>query len=253
LDVSDNGTVMWDGRNSQGGVVGDGTYYLILRSPGGEELARTTVVVDNNRSSLSQALTDPDRGYEASLTCSLPNDSMYRAGWALSPDEQYLFFDKNEAARYPGADNGVYMSRVGSNEVIRLASLDEYDGARSINLLAHNASASSVVFSVQGSSEGYQYPVSVYEKKVGGSDPARLLMEFSDANVIDVFYGFDGSTPYILSDGEQVYLHNAISGELVKTYDIKRERYDNVEHNITANINNSHVLISLSVESYNNV
>jgi len=135
LSDTSNGAVSWDGRNVLGGIVDDGTYYLVLRSVGGGELARTAVVVDNNRAPLTEALLDPDLGFETSLTCNLPNDPLYRTGWALTDDEQRLFFDKTDRADYPGADNGIYAAAVGGDDIARLALLDDYPGARSIALL----------------------------------------------------------------------------------------------------------------------
>lgn len=253
LSDASNGAVSWDGRNALGGIVDDGTYYLVLRSAGGGELARTTVVVDNNRAPLTHALLDPDRGFETSLTCNLPNDPLYRTGWALTDDEQRLFFDKNDSADYPGADNGIYAALVGGDEVARLALLDDYPGARSIAFLGRNRAGNRVVFSVSGSSTDYQFPVSIYEKQLGDSNPPVLLMEFLDASVKDVVYGADDATPYLLADGDQLALHNAATGALLKLYPLKQNFYDGIQYQLVPNRDHSRALVNAYREEENNI
>jgi hypothetical protein len=63
-----DGSVEWDGLDDRGRVVRDGSYRLQVRSPAGQNLGEATVVVDNNRSSLVEAVGTPF-GLSTNLTC----------------------------------------------------------------------------------------------------------------------------------------------------------------------------------------
>ena len=110
-EVSDeavqNGAVTWDGRNAFGGAVADGKYDFAVKDEVGAYLGRKTVVVDTNRSPLSEAIDTPF-GLNRNLTCRVGEidkiyDNSYRANSPkddLAPDTQNVVYGPNDQYIY---------------------------------------------------------------------------------------------------------------------------------------------------------
>lgn len=238
LTDSANGTVSWDGRNDFGGVVADGRYALSLKV-GGATLAMASVVVDNNRASLTGALLDERRGYLRNLTCAWGNDPFSRVGWALSEDEQALFFDKNNEESYPGLVNGIYRAGLGDWTPRRIVALEAFPGGEEIHFLARNRAGDRLVFVVENDNRS----VDVYEQHLDGPVPATLLMSFGNADVSGVVYGADDRTVFLLSQADQIVLYNATTGIELETFvPVEGETYDGAS--MRANQDHSRVLIN---------
>ena len=83
------GAITWDGLNNGGMAVPDGTYTLDVRNTSGKDLGSLTVVVDTNRSPLSNAV-GTEYLLNNNVSCSLP--SVADSAWKWFPDDSGLLF-----------------------------------------------------------------------------------------------------------------------------------------------------------------
>ncbi len=105
-----SGSITWDGRNDSGSVVDDGQYQFQVKSSAGFILNMLPVIVDNNRSPLTEALgtkylvnynltcqlpaidwnwLQNDSGIVFAIAATNPNKTEYPAGvYAMAPDGQ---------------------------------------------------------------------------------------------------------------------------------------------------------------------
>src|SRR5882672_3088676 len=96
-----DGSVEWDGRDDRGRVVRDGSYRLQVRSPAGQSLGEAMAVVDNNRSSLVEAVGTPF-GLFTNLTCAF--DTI--VDFVITDDESTIFFTEYESGMYRMTGSG---------------------------------------------------------------------------------------------------------------------------------------------------
>ena len=82
-----DGSVEWDGLDNRGRVVRDGSYHLQVHSPAGQSFGEAMVVVDNNRSSLVEAVGTPF-GLSTNLTCTRGDITEF----IVTDDESTIFF-----------------------------------------------------------------------------------------------------------------------------------------------------------------
>ncbi|HOX57874.1 MAG TPA: CARDB domain-containing protein [Verrucomicrobiota bacterium] len=118
------GLVAWDGRDQRGVVVPDQAYWIEVRDTSDQLLAATQVVVDNNRSALTEALGSPFLLF-AIPTCQLPAASVQ---WL--PDGSGLVAsvaDDDDAV--PDFPEGTYFVAVDGSETKRLSDRYWTDGA----------------------------------------------------------------------------------------------------------------------------
>lgn len=249
VEAADGGRITWTGRNEGGGIVDDGRYELVLRSAGGGELDSVSVVVDNNRSPITESLLEENRGYRRNLTCALPNDPIENTRWMLSDDEQSIYFDKNRANAYPGTVNGVYHSDFSGGSLTRVASRDAIPIANEIRLLATSPDGNRVAYAISldsSAGSGDQYPVDIYEKRMDSADPARLLMSVDLAIMADAAYGADGQTLYVLAAGESMRLFNASTGQLIKDYGFDSRNEFQYVAELLPNRDRSRIVVNVS-------
>ncbi|MGL6161370.1 CARDB domain-containing protein [Microbulbifer sp.] len=148
------GSVRWDGRRQGGSVASDGNFRFVVRGETGDVLGQASVVVDTNRSSLSEAIGTP-YGLERNLTCRIGKvlqpeyresgsssdqaiGSGYRDLLAYSPDDQYIYFatyldpyeddgqtyTTNEKVKHP---SGVYRALRDGTQVERILPYGDLD------------------------------------------------------------------------------------------------------------------------------
>jgi subtilase family serine protease len=248
LDDIQGSGVEWHGRNEVNGLVGDGRYSLILRGPGGDALGSASVVVDNNRSPLTDAMLEEDRGYRADITCELPTDE--QMNWALSEDEQSVYFDKNGADVFPGAPNGIYRGSVSGDSVERLALLDDFPDAEEITYLATNKAGDRTLFGVVRRTDidgSYYWPSDIYEVRPGQSP--QLLMSFDSEEVASATYGNNGDTAYISTTKGFVRIYNASEGDLLSEVDLSAGgNFWNGVVDLSPNADESAILINVMDE-----
>ncbi|HEY5870440.1 MAG TPA: FlgD immunoglobulin-like domain containing protein, partial [Candidatus Tectomicrobia bacterium] len=96
-----DGSAEWDGLDDHGRVVRDGSYRLQVRSPAEQSLGEATVVVDNNRSSLVEAVGTP-WGLSTNLTCTLRSIMDF----AITDDESTIFLVEFESGVYRMTGSG---------------------------------------------------------------------------------------------------------------------------------------------------
>lgn len=109
-------SIEWDGRNDKGVIVSDGPYQIRVAGKTGAVMAFVSVIVDNNRSPLTDAV-GTDFLVKNNLTCSLPD--IYNWGWF--PDESGLYFTLSssspEAPEYPA---GIYTLSPDGDDIARI-------------------------------------------------------------------------------------------------------------------------------------
>ncbi|HAK59550.1 MAG TPA: hypothetical protein DCO77_04095, partial [Nitrospiraceae bacterium] len=81
------GSVIWDGLDNEGRVVGDGQYQATIVDGNGNAVHRVLIVVDNNRSPLLSAIGTPYL-YRKNIGCNIP---FYGQSWQWKNDESGFF------------------------------------------------------------------------------------------------------------------------------------------------------------------
>jgi len=110
------GTVTWDGLDDRGRVVADGEYRLQVRDENGDTLGGIAVVVDNNRSPLTDAIGTKYLQH-ANLSCMLPDIDQ----WEWFPDESGIVFFISQYNRIsPEYPNGIYTMAPDGSDIARL-------------------------------------------------------------------------------------------------------------------------------------
>ncbi|MEK6699584.1 MAG: FlgD immunoglobulin-like domain containing protein, partial [Nitrospirota bacterium] len=107
-------TVTWDGLNDDGMVVADGRYQIRLAMATNTVLGSLSVIVDNNRSPLTDAL-GTDYLYK---TCS-PRG--FGGDWKWFPDESGMLFSMNNVPEYP---QGLYIMSPDGSDSSRLSPME---------------------------------------------------------------------------------------------------------------------------------
>jgi large repetitive protein len=93
LDNTAGSTVTWNGLDDRGSVVSDGSYQIGVLDPNGTVLGSLPVVVDTNRSSLSDAIGTRFL-LNTNLSCTLPPLASWSGNsWQWLPDESGIFFN----------------------------------------------------------------------------------------------------------------------------------------------------------------
>ena len=107
------GTVTWNGLDEDGMVVDDGQYQIQVTDKNGSMLAGLPVVVDNNRSSLTDAI-GTSYLLHTDLTTSIP-DIDY---WTWFPDESGIIF--HAGRDLPGYPNGLYKMSPDGQDITKI-------------------------------------------------------------------------------------------------------------------------------------
>ena len=95
-----SGSISWDGRNNQGGVVADGKYTIAVKSSAGGYQGELLVTLDTNRSSLVEAI-GTEFGLSRNLTCRIGEvDKLYPTFVDTSPDTQNITYGPNDQYLY---------------------------------------------------------------------------------------------------------------------------------------------------------
>lgn len=89
LENITGGSVIWNGLDDTGRVVADGQYQIAVIDSKYEILGSLPVVVDNNRSPISEAF-ESNALFQRNISCNLPPLSSY--SWDWLPDESGLIF-----------------------------------------------------------------------------------------------------------------------------------------------------------------
>ncbi|RPI76121.1 MAG: hypothetical protein EHM45_13875, partial [Desulfobacteraceae bacterium] len=108
--------VTWDGLDEQGRVVMDGQYRFQVRNTGGTVLAMLPVVVDNDRSSLIEAIGTKYL-FQNNLTCVLPDLSWWQ--W-LQDESGIVFLIQSADANTPGYNEGIYTMSPDGEDIQRI-------------------------------------------------------------------------------------------------------------------------------------
>ncbi len=135
--------VSWDGKNRFGSIVADGTYSFAVKDQRGSYLGHRTVVLDVNRSPLSEAF-DTAFALERNLTCRIGevqelNRLSLLDSLIYSTDNQFLYFNSqfepyldeqgnevNTDALHP-YPTGLYQSAIDGSEVKQLLAPENYE------------------------------------------------------------------------------------------------------------------------------
>lgn len=145
-------SIEWDGRNDKGVIVPDGLYQIRVAGKTGAVMAFVAVIVDNNRSPLTDAV-GTDFLIRNNLTCALPD--IYKWGWF--PDESGLYFmlpySSNETPEYPA---GLYTLSPDGDDIARLVP----SAWSTDNDPAHEYTFSDATLSPDGETIGF-----IFEKK----------------------------------------------------------------------------------------
>ncbi|MDH3976759.1 MAG: hypothetical protein OEV42_21050, partial [Deltaproteobacteria bacterium] len=109
LDNTLTGSITWDGLNDASMVVDDGDYRIEIRAQSGGLLGSQVIVVDNNRTSLVEAI---GTRYFYHMESEIPQNRWSFAAW--SPDERGVYFkgypDKRSDHKYNKASPyGIYL------------------------------------------------------------------------------------------------------------------------------------------------
>ncbi|WP_444912598.1 CARDB domain-containing protein [Microbulbifer sp. PAAF003] len=197
------GNVSWDGRRDSGAVAADGVYRFMVRSSQGDILGETSVVLDTNRSSLTEAIDTP-YGLERDLSCRIgttqqpnfsrfsngggePSISAFRDGLAYSNDDQFVYFstylepysvdgqtyDTDEYVKYP---SGIYRALSDGTQVLEIISFEEIDSRDIVNLMP-SPDGKKLLVSTLTYVDG-DYLSRLYLSNIDGSD-LNLINEFS--------------------------------------------------------------------------
>jgi subtilase family serine protease/Tol biopolymer transport system component/flagellar hook assembly protein FlgD/fibronectin type 3 domain-containing protein len=108
--------VTWDGLDEQGRVVLDGQYQFQVRNSAGVVLAMLPVIVDTDRSPLTDAI---GTGYlfQQNLTCALPDIDW----WQWLPDESgIVFLIRNADVNKTGYSEGIYTVSPDGEDIRRI-------------------------------------------------------------------------------------------------------------------------------------
>lgn len=208
---------IWSGRNEPGGVVSDGEYRVVLRDASGSPLAQAGIIVDTNRSSLTQALLNPERANVGNLTCNIATDSVWNMRWLMSGDEQQLLFNKRDEEYYPGLSAAVYRSAVNTQNVESVAALSQYAGASYLRLVGADMLARRVAVAVTYELGGGVYRQDVIEKISGALGNGQVIQSY-EGDVLDVqvhYRGTDGEKHLFVTYPDRVDVLLGDTGQLL--------------------------------------
>jgi len=119
----DAGNIIWDGRNDSGVIVADGQYRITLLDPGNSILGSLLVILDNNRSPLTEALGTKYL-LNNNLTCMLP-DLWNHNDWQWLPNESgILYFVRYSDQNVPEYPGGLYNITPDGEDVQRIVPAD---------------------------------------------------------------------------------------------------------------------------------
>ncbi len=114
------GSVTWDGLNSSGMVVPDGVYQMTVRDPNGKTLASLPVVVDVNRSPLSDAVGTKYL-LNSNLSCPLP--LLDDTAWTWFPDDSGILLLMPFDPTTPEYPYGLYTLAPDGQDISRIVPL----------------------------------------------------------------------------------------------------------------------------------
>lgn len=126
LENISNGYITWEGFNDRGMVVADGDYRIQVRRGNDNIIACLPVTVDNNRSSLTDAIGTESLLY-TNLTCMLPDFDKWEGQWEWEwnwewfPDESGIIFHiRDEDRKTPEYPAGIYTMTPDGEAILRL-------------------------------------------------------------------------------------------------------------------------------------
>jgi|GEM_PF-1227674 len=228
------GSVRWDGRRQGGSVASDGNFRFVVRGATGDILGQASVVVDTNRSSLSEAIGTP-YGLERNLTCRVGKilqpeygdsgssnyqaiGSGYRDLLAYSPDDQYIYFatylspyevdgqiyTTNEKVKHP---SGVYRALRDGTQVEQILPFGDLD-TRKITKLTPSPDGRRLLVSTNDNHPGTQRTnPQFWLVNSDGSDAERIqeLTDGSSTRYIGDAVFVDGGKRiiYVVTDGSR--------------------------------------------------
>ncbi len=135
----DAGNIAWDGRNDNGMIVADGQYLIKVLEANNGVLGSLLVVLDNNRSPLTEAL-DTKYLLNNNLTCMLPDINYNNGAWQWFPNESGIVFSTYYSnANTPEYPSGIYTIAPDGQDILRLVPPDWTDSGPDFYYLNYQA------------------------------------------------------------------------------------------------------------------
>jgi len=190
LDNTDGTTITWDGRGENGTLVGDGEYLLNVVGAGKELLGSLQVVVDTNRSPLTEALGTKYL-LNNNITCSLPF-SLGKWGWRTHDSGIWFNLDYNNANYLAG----LYVMSPDGDDLNKITPNNWSDSSFDYNVSRENtvsSDRSKIAFPVwkQDRSNGKWF-IDIWEKQLNGEGLKILAGGMVDANIYNLKWSPDG-------------------------------------------------------------
>ena len=175
------GTVTWDGLKDNGTVAGDGRYSIRVKGRSGETLAGLPVVLDNNRSTMGEAVRS-HAILQSNLTCMLPDTA--EKVWL--PNESGLVFSitasEDDSSGYP---NGLYSITPDGQDVRRCVPWEWSVGVDDVYDVEYTR------FSVSPDSGKIAFALKRFNKKTHGYEETQLWCTGTDGTHLASLLSYD--------------------------------------------------------------
>lgn len=226
LENTSGGSFTWDGLNEKGMVVPDGQYRIQVVRDDGTVVDEITVVVDNNRSSIADAISTGGPGTQqnspagsdsllySNLTCALPNVS---GEFQWFSDESGILFNifNNSSSEYP---EGLYTMSPDGDDILCLTPWEwRVDPGRSYDYRGYSLSPNEekilLVADVNDPDTGGLLGREIWSVDRYGQNPNNLLADDDPENgsIFQPLFSFDNScVSYVRRTGSTYPYHHSL-------------------------------------------
>ncbi|MGH1542894.1 MAG: CARDB domain-containing protein [Arenicella sp.] len=221
LTPGEKGQVSWQGKNVLGGLLADGNYRFAVKTTSGEYYGLTGVILDTNRSALSEAI-GTEYALSRNLTCGIGEIirpfAYYQQSPLLSelsygPFDENIYFKTylepytdtegnlrltNDTVLFP---SGVYRAANDASDVFQLADVTQFDTRDLIDLKISADGQRVLLVEYKSISGGYEY--TFWTVGSNGEDLRKVtsVMTNYSKRLFNIDFSGEQHFTYIISNG----------------------------------------------------